>query len=232
MIPISQRLQTIANYLPPQTRMADIGTDHAYLPCYAIQQGLASYAIASDVVVGPYESARQTVADYQLTTKVDVRLGSGIQTLTADDQIETITISGMGGKLITDILNDREHLFAANTLILQPNMGAHFVRTWLQAHDFVITAETIVYENEKFYEIIVGQKQAEVPVPVLSETEIHFGPHLLAEKSPEFIAFWQQEITKRQYQIAQMQASGSQAALVKATEMQAEIEKIEVVLHG
>lgn len=230
MIPISQRLQMIASYLPAQTRMADIGTDHAYLPCYAIQNGLASYAIASDVVVGPYESARQTVADYNLAAHVDVRLGSGIQTLTATDHIETITISGMGGKLITDILNDTQHLFAVETLILQPNMGAHFVRTWLQEHQFAITAETIVYENEKFYEIIVAKKQAHMPC--LTSTEIQFGPYLVREKSPEFLAFWHQEIAKRQYQIAQMQASGSEAALVKAAEMQAEIEKIEVVLHG
>ncbi|MGL4624662.1 MAG: tRNA (adenine(22)-N(1))-methyltransferase [Culicoidibacterales bacterium] len=230
MIPISQRLQMIASYLPPHTRMADIGTDHAYLPCFAIQNGFASYAVASDVVVGPYESARQTVADYQLTQKVDVRLGSGIQTLRAEDKIETITISGMGGKLITDILNDTEHLFAVETLILQPNMGAHFVRTWLQMHNFMITAETIVHENEKFYEIIVGKKQA--TVAPLSSAELQFGPHLLREKSAEFQAFWQQEIAKRQYQIAQMQASGSQAAQLKASEMQAEIEKIEVVLHG
>ncbi|MGL4971582.1 MAG: tRNA (adenine(22)-N(1))-methyltransferase [Culicoidibacterales bacterium] len=230
MIPISKRLETIAQYLPKQTRMADIGTDHAYLPCYAIKNNLASYAIASDVVKGPYEMAKQTVADYQLTQQVSVRLGSGIQTLTADDKIETITISGMGGKLISEILSDTAHLFDVQTLILQPNMGSHFVREWLQAHNFAITAETIVCENEKFYEIIVAKKQA--VIAPLTAIELQFGPYLLAEKSQAFHDFWQLEMSKKAYQIEQMQASGSVAALEKAAIMQAEITQIQEVLHG
>ncbi|MGL6008245.1 MAG: tRNA (adenine(22)-N(1))-methyltransferase, partial [Culicoidibacterales bacterium] len=149
---------------------------------------------------------------------------------TQGDCIQTITISGMGGKLISEILSDTEHLFAVDTLILQPNMGAHFIREWLQSHKFAITDETIVYENEKFYEIIVGKKQASVEP--LTALELQFGPCLLLSKSEVFQAFWQQEISKRIYQIEQMQASKSQAALEKAAIMQAEIMVITEVLHG
>lgn len=230
MIPISQRLKTIATYLPANARMADIGTDHAYLPCFAIQNGLASFAIASDVVKGPYETARQTVSDYQLTDRVDVRLGSGIQTLQLEDQLDTITISGMGGKLISDILSDTNHLHGVTTLVLQPNMGAHFVRTWLVAHQFAIFAETIVIENEKMYEIIAARKVE--PAVKLTAKEIQFGPKLLVERPKAFITFWEAEITKRQFQIAQMQASGSTAALEKAEMMQAEVVTIQEVLNN
>ena len=80
MIPISKRLQTIAQYLPKRARMADIGTDHAYLPCYAIQQQLASFAIATDDEKGQYLSAVQTVSGYNIKQNNYFRLGSGIQT--------------------------------------------------------------------------------------------------------------------------------------------------------
>lgn len=230
MIPISKRLQTIAQYLPKRARMADIGTDHAYLPCYAIQQQLASFAIASDVVKGPYLSAVQTVSDYNLKQHIDVRLGSGIQTLRLEDRLDTITISGMGGKLISDILSDTDYLFDVDTLILQPNMGAHFVREWLQMHSFMITDETIVYENEKYYEIIVAKKQS--TPSTLTALELQFGPKLMIEKSQTFISFWEQEIQKKQYQIDQMQLSGSTGALVKAKIMKTEIKMIQEVLYG
>ena len=86
--------------------MADIGSDHAYLPIYAIQNDLCTKAIAGEVIQGPYKAAKRNIANYELNQLVDVRLGDGLSVINAEDQIDNITVCGMGGPLIAKILND------------------------------------------------------------------------------------------------------------------------------
>lgn len=190
---LSQRLQDVANYIPTGARLLDVGSDHAYLPIYLMEKGLIAFAIAGEVVKGPYDSAVTNVASSGLSDKIQVRLANGLAAFEEADDISVITICGMGGYLISDILeNGRAKLTNVDRLILQPNNREDELRDWLGRNGFKIIAEKIMTENDKFYEIMVvepGQMD-------LDARELRFGPHLLQEKSQVFKAKWQRELGK------------------------------------
>lgn len=156
MITISKRLETIAALVSPQHRVADIGSDHALLPVYLLQSGKSSAAIAGELNEGPYKAACRQVAAAGLQQSIAVRQGNGLEVL-RPYEADTITIAGMGGGLIRDILEAGRvsgKLEGVRELVLQPNVGEEFVRRWLVAHHWVLRAERIVLEDGKIYEIM------------------------------------------------------------------------------
>ncbi|WP_239253973.1 tRNA (adenine(22)-N(1))-methyltransferase [Listeria ilorinensis] len=189
---LSKRLHKVVSYLPEGARLADIGSDHAYLPCYAVLNKQASFAIAGEVVEGPFKSAKKQVEKLSLTEQIQVRKGDGLAVLTADDQIDTIVIAGMGGSLIRSILEkDSDRLVGVKRLILQPNLAAHKLRSWAEDNQFALIAEAILMEDQKIYEILVLERVAR-PVQY-TEKERFFGPFLLEEKNEAFQTKWLHE---------------------------------------
>ena len=177
---LSLRLQTCLNALAPLQTVADVGTDHAYLPCVGILNGQLKKAIAADIGVGPLEAAKTTIARYNLNENIETRLGPGLTVLNPSE-VEGVVIAGMGGKLIVSILEDNISLSQSfQRLVLQPNIDANLLRAWLAAHQFEIIDEKIVLDEGKFYEIIVA-KPVEELVPY-SELDIEFGPILRLNK--------------------------------------------------
>ncbi|AVK84331.1 tRNA (adenine(22)-N(1))-methyltransferase TrmK [Lysinibacillus sp. B2A1] len=187
---LSKRLETVAKFVPTGAVVADIGSDHAYLPCYLIHKGIASYAVAGEVVKGPYESAVGQVQKEGLSEKIKVRLANGLAAVEEDDHVDTITIAGMGGPLIVSILEKHpEKLLGVTRLILQPNIHAKVIREWALAHNWAILDEEILEEDDKIYEILVLQRsQME-----LTELEVLVGPKLMQRKSATFIKKWSRE---------------------------------------
>lgn len=188
---LSMRLETVASFVPTGAILADIGSDHAYLPCYLAHKGIIQHAIAGEVVKGPYESAVRQVRTEGLTEVIEVRLADGLAAVHESDLVDTVTICGMGGPLIVSILEKNpESLKHVTRLILQPNIHAKVIREWAMANGWAILDEEILEEDRKIYEVLVlqrGQMQ-------LSEQETLLGKQLLAEKSPTFIAKWTREI--------------------------------------
>ena len=132
---LSKRLEMVASFVPTGAIVADIGSDHAYLPCYLVHKGIASRAVAGEVVKGPFESAVRQVRSEGLTEKITVRMADGLAAIEESDQVSTVTIAGMGGPLIVSILE--KHPAALKTvtrLILQPNIHAKAIREWALAH--------------------------------------------------------------------------------------------------
>lgn len=194
----SERLLRVAKEITPGSRVADIGTDHAYLPVYLIENQIASYVIGSEIAEGPLENGRANVAKAGLSKQIELRFGSGVETLTTDDHIDTITICGMGGKTIVSILAKgwEDGLLPVKELVLQPNTDEHLVRFWLTQHGYTITNESLLTERKGTYEIITAQYTEEVPT--YSHLELRFGPFLLAEKSAEFQEKQQKELENYQ----------------------------------
>ncbi|MBF0778573.1 tRNA (adenine(22)-N(1))-methyltransferase [Streptococcus cuniculi] len=198
---ISKRLEMVAQFVPQDARLVDVGSDHAYLPLFLVEKGVISYAIAGEVVQGPYQSALQNVADSRYKDRIEVRLANGLAAFGEADQMTTITIAGMGGRLIADILEaGKDKLGQIERLILQPNNREDDVRTWLEAHDFQLIAESILEEHGKFYEILVAEQGKQS----LTAKEKRFGPHLLKESSPVFQQKWNREVDKLQHALAQI----------------------------
>lgn len=190
---LSQRLAAVAEFVPQGARLLDVGSDHAYLPIALMENGKIDFAIAGEVVKGPYESALHNVAGAGLADKIAVRLADGLAAFEASDQVTTITICGMGGGLIADILAaGADKLASVDRLILQPNNREDELRAWLMNNGFKLITEQIMTENDKFYEIMV----VEHGQMTLSTTDLRFGPFLNQEKSEVFKARWQRELKK------------------------------------
>lgn len=151
---IGTRLETIAALVPQGSKVADIGTDHAYLPVWLMEQGKITEAIAGDIAAGPCQAARNTVAMYGLKDKIDVRQGSGLEVL-QPGEADCITIAGMGGSTIISILEaSMDVAVSAKTLVLQPMAGAAGLRRWLVEHGWRLADEELVDDPPHFYEII------------------------------------------------------------------------------
>lgn len=223
---LSKRLQTVAEYVPEGARLADIGSDHAYLPVALSLQGRINFAIAGEIVQGPFEAAKKQVAENNLEEKIIVRLADGLAAIKESDNVTAITICGMGGVLIRDILQSGKNILSGNErLILQPNVAERQLRTWLVENKYEIINEAIVRENHKTYEIIVAEKRNRVNY---SEKDLFFGPILIEEKSPIFIKKWTHKLEKSQAILTNLKQG--QATDQKIHQLETEIAWIQEVL--
>lgn len=148
---LSKRLETVASFVPTGAVVADIGSDHAYLPCYLVYNGVVTRAIAGEVVKGPFDSALKQVKLEGLEDNITVRLADGLKAIEESDNVDTITIAGMGGPLIVSILEKNPHALKTVTrLILQPNIHAKVIRQWAIRNQWAILEEVILKEDEKY----------------------------------------------------------------------------------
>ncbi|WP_297819055.1 class I SAM-dependent methyltransferase [uncultured Lactobacillus sp.] len=191
---LEKRLATIADMVEPNSRLADIGTDHAYLPIDLVQNGKIDFAIASDVAKGPLDNAKNDILAAGLNDKIQTRLGSGLDTISSNDQIDTVVIAGMGGKLMVDLLEKaRKEGKVFQTLILEPNVGEDIVRSWLSQNNYMIKTEVIIEVSGHIYEIIKAELTSNNRPLTLEE--IKFGPFLIREKNSIFIKKWEKQLT-------------------------------------
>jgi len=194
---LSQRLVHVADFLPKGANFADIGSDHAYLPCYICLRDETAKAIAGEVNQGPYESAKKNVRKYGLENRIDVRLGDGLEVL-QHEEVNQLVIAGMGGALIASILEKgKENLTNVKQIIVQPNIDARQVRLWLKNNHFILTDERILDEKGHIYEILVADRDSNSPYTAeLTERQLLFGPYLLENKNDVFYKKWYDEEEK------------------------------------
>ncbi|RZT22326.1 tRNA (adenine(22)-N(1))-methyltransferase [Fictibacillus sp. BK138] len=216
---LSQRLETVSNYVLEGSVMADIGSDHAYLPCYLGLKRKIKKGIAGEITDGPYLSAKEQVVLDGLSDIIEVRKGDGLSVL-KENEAEVVTICGMGGSLITSILEKgKDKLGKAKRLVLQPNIGAKTVRKWLLKEDWVLSAEEIIKEDGKIYEILVADRSGEQPYTNNIEAELLFGPFLLKVQNEAFKEKWTGEVKQWKAILAQMEKSQGTAADTKRKEL-------------
>lgn len=158
MIKLDARLKMAADEVRQGKRVVDIGTDHAYLPAYLIENSICPSAIAADIGKGPLENARKVVgASKDLSEKIELRLSDGLKEIKSHEA-EDIVIAGMGGILISEILSaapwvrDEE-----KRLILQPMSHAEDVRKYLCENGFEIIKEKACTDGRHNYIIIVAE---------------------------------------------------------------------------
>lgn len=178
---LSKRLATIAALVPPGGRLADIGTDHAYLPVYLVTEGIVPSAVAGEVHEGPFRSAAEALAGVGLADRIDLRFGDGLAVL-APGEADTAVIAGMGGATIVEILAARPEVTASlSCLVLQPMQGAGLVRRWLAAASWRLVAEALVEEDGRLYEVMAAAPGAAGEYdPILYD----IGPLLWARRHP------------------------------------------------
>lgn len=225
---LSKRLEKVASFVPRNAIVADIGSDHAYLPCYLVLNNLVSSAIAGEVVKGPYESAYHEVQQEGLQKQITVRLADGLQAIEESDHVTAITIAGMGGPLIASILEkDQERLVGVERLILQPNIHAIAIREWAIHHNWKIIDEAILQEDDKIYEVLVLEpgKQS------LTANQLLLGPVLMLQQNDVFKEKWNREITQWQNVLKAIEKAEQTVEIIeKKKELQQRIEMVKEVL--
>ncbi|MGL5348410.1 MAG: tRNA (adenine(22)-N(1))-methyltransferase [Peptostreptococcaceae bacterium] len=158
---LTDRLLKIASLVTEGKKVADIGTDHGYIPVYLLNEGKVPFAILADVNKGPLENARKEVRQNKLLDKVDLRLGSGIEVL-EKGEVDEVIIAGMGGILISELLEAKtEVAHTVDKLILQPMQAQGELRKYLFNNGYEILDEVLVREDFRIYEIILAKYTGE-----------------------------------------------------------------------
>ncbi|MCI1290216.1 MAG: class I SAM-dependent methyltransferase [Lactobacillus sp.] len=221
------RLAALAAMVPAGARLADIGTDHAYLPIALVQAGKVPFAIASDIAAGPLANAQADIQAAGLTKQIETRLGNGLTTIKASDQIDAVVIAGIGGQLMTEILSQSQLRFP--TLILEPNIGEREVRRWLEAARYQITAEHLLWVKGHSYELIKAELTA--ARHPLTEREALFGPLILQDKNnPAFARKWKGQLDYDQRLLQNLQRA-KQPDQTKIARLSEQIKLIKGELH-
>ena len=221
---ISKRLTAIAELVPYGARLADIGTDHGYLPAYLIQSGAIQSAIAGEVNSGPYRSACAMMERLGLADAVSVRFGDGL-TVLSPGEADTIVIAGVGGTTIVDILSACPAVMeSVSHLILQPMVGGAIVRRWLAENGWCLDKETLVEEDGKYYEIIAAKRGAPEP---MTEIMAEVGPVLWENKDPLLCHHLQQLIRQKRHVLSEMSLSPQALKSEKYREYEAKVQQLE-----
>jgi tRNA (adenine22-N1)-methyltransferase len=189
------RLERVAAQVPAGARLADIGSDHGYLPVALLRRGVIAAAVAGEVALTPFRAAERTVRENDQDLQITVRLADGLAAIEPGDSITAVSICGMGGETIRDILEaGKARLSGQERLILQPNGGEQPLRQWLMDNGYRILCEEVLRENRFDYEIIVAERAG--PVLYTAE-ELYFGPLQMQERSPAFLGKWQRMLREK-----------------------------------
>lgn len=221
---LGERLKAIADLIPFGATVADIGTDHAYLPVELVLSGRVHGVIAGEVNKGPWQAAYETVSSMGLNNEISIRLGNGLAVL-KPSEVDTIVIAGMGGLLMIEIMAAGfQVLSTAKRIILQPMVAAEAVRHWLLAHQWVIVEESLVKEEGKLYQIIA----AEQGISTRIESILYdIGPQLWLQRPLLLREHIEQLISQLTRVVSQMSASETAVLSAKYKNYVRKIELLE-----
>ena len=184
---MTPRLLAVAELVKNSQTVADIGTDHAYVPVFLVLSGKCEKALAMDINNGPLLRAEENIKKFSLESKISSRLSNGLENV-SDGEVDTVVIAGMGGILINNIIaNDKDRLTSVKRFVLQPMTAVEETRKYLSENGFSIENERLAKEGDKIYTVISA-----VPGEMKIEKEIYFyiGKALIENKDkflPELI---------------------------------------------
>lgn len=190
---INDRLKTIGDLVSANSFCLDVGCDHALLDIYLVKKNKGIKAIASDVLEGPLAHAKENIKREGLEEEIEVRLGDGLDTYS--DEVDTVIISGMGGRNMIGIFkNNLQVLKKINTIILSPNNYQEDVKRFLCKNGFIIDDEVMVKEKKFIYQIIKFTKGKKK----YTKKEYFFGPVFLKKKDKLFKEYFERELKSRE----------------------------------
>lgn len=226
---LSKRLRAVASYVTAGYRLADIGTDHAYIPIELVRTGHIPSAIAMDVNRGPLERAEENIREHGLSEEITTRLSDGFSAL-EPGEAEAAVIAGMGGGLTMRILRDGARV--ANTLrecVLQPQSEIEKVRAFLLEEGFLFIAEDMVEEDGKYYPMMkVRPPAGQTGEPEKwDETELRYGRELLRKKHPVLRRYLEREKKIKEQILIGLRTQDSSRIAERRKELEKELSQIE-----
>lgn len=229
MMELSKRLQAVADMVTPGMRLADIGTDHAYIPIYLTEQNLISGALAMDINKGPLERAAEHIREYGFEERIQTRLSDGLKKLEIGE-VDAMIAAGMGGALVVKILEDKKEVAKSlKELILQPQSELGKVREYLLGEGYQILDENMILEDGKYYPMmkVVPNAVEEYYAP----EEIEFGKWLLKKAHPVLEDYLKKEIVINEDIIASLEKQESERAKTRKDEISQKNNEIRQVLE-
>ena len=229
---LSKRLKAVAELVTPGMRLADVGTDHGYIPIYLTEAGVIPSAIAMDINKGPLERAKEHIREHGLEGKIQTRLSDGLKNLQMNEA-DCMIAAGMGGGLVIRILSEeRDTAGSLKELILQPQSEIDSVRKYLTEEGYRIVAEDMVYEDGKYYPMMKAVPcmagAGEIPY---SEEELEFGRVLLQQAHPVLGQFLEREMEIQNRILSALESQESVRAKKRMEEISYRIEWIRGILN-
>ena len=218
---IDSRIQAIINFVPFESKVADIGADHGYLSIELVKTGRANFVIATDKNSGPIAATKKNVTAENLNEKISVRQGDGLKIIQVGE-IDTVCIAGMGGSLICEILNDSpEVLKSVKKIILQPMNAIEKVSAWLEKNSWFVEDCDLAEVDGIIYEIICASKNFSAETTTMKKFS-----------SPLYKKYLEEKILKRQRIIDAMSKSHSAVMTEKFLTLKKEIDEINFELSS
>lgn len=224
---LSERLIAIASFVPKNSIVADIGTDHGYIPAYLIEKKISKKVIGTDIAKGSLDKIIEYIKILGFEDKVDTRLGDGLEVI-KPFEIDTVIIAGMGGLLIRDILEKRKEVTESIIdFILQPMVASEELREYLIENNFEIVGEELVKEENKYYEIIHAKKGKS-----FNEKKIYYeiSPILVKHKHPLLKEFVENKIMVANKILADIEGIDTEKSKERYEELINDIEEYKEVL--
>ena len=152
-VTLSKRLSAAADWVSQGARLCDVGTDHAALPIWLVQEGRIAFALAADIRPGPLDRARHNVERYGCAEAIELRLCDGLSGV-SPGETDTVTICGMGGNMIVSILEAAPWTKQGVELILQPQKSQNELRHWLAQNGYRVLEERVLWEERHWYTLL------------------------------------------------------------------------------
>ncbi|MDK0652313.1 class I SAM-dependent methyltransferase [Clostridium perfringens] len=227
---LSKRLKRIAEHVDKCESVADIGTDHGYIPIYLVKEGICKKAIASDINKGPIEKAKVNVAFEGVSNKVKCLLGPGLNPLKVGE-VNGVILAGMGGNLTRDILlADMEKVKKYDFIILQPAQNPEVLREFLYKNDYEIIDEDLIKDEGRFYELF-KVKYNENSEKLVFEDGLYYevSPLLREKNHPLFKEFIEEKINRCET-ILSFIKEDTEAAKKRKSDLEEKINKLKGML--
>ncbi len=225
---LSKRLQAVADLVTEGMIVADVGTDHGYIPIYLLKTGKCSKALAMDVNQGPLMRAREHIAEYGLSDRIETRLSDGVMNL-KQGECEAVVIAGMGGALTVKILEEGEAIFKnLKEFVLQPQSELAKVRRYLSENSYKVVAENIILDAGKFYPMmrVINGTATEY-----NTVELSYGKILLQDKHPVLRQFLRKEQSIKQQILEDLKKESGEHIEIRKVEIEKELEGIVYALQ-
>lgn len=217
---LSKRLQAVADLVGEGLIVADVGTDHGYIPIYLLETEKCPKAIAMDINRGPLLRAREHIKEHGLDDKIEVRQSDGVKAL-SKGECNCIVIAGMGGALAISILEEGKTIFReVQEFVLQPQSELAKVRQYLWENGYAIVAEDMVLEDGKFYPMMkvrCGQASE------YSQIELCYGKRLLEQKHPILKLFLEKEVRTRRLILKKLESETGEHIENRKKELEEEL---------
>ena len=227
---LSKRLKRIAEHVDKCESVADIGTDHGYIPIYLVKEGICKKAIASDINKGPIEKAKVNVAFEGVSNKVKCLLGPGLNPLKVVE-VNGVILAGMGGNLTRDILlADMDKVKKYDFIILQPAQNPEVLREFLYKNDYEIIDEDLIKDEGRFYELF-KVKYNENSEKLVFEDGLYYevSPLLREKNHPLFKEFIEEKINRCET-ILSFIKEDTEAAKKRKSDLEEKINKLKGML--